>query len=86
VSLVDKVAGRRISLAPRVGVHVSRGFAWHRKKSGFILLLSLLTSCDPKVIKEDFSLRAEHEPDNISNCNVFTFEVFSGDSQSFFIS
>jgi len=32
--------------------------------------------------KNDFSLRAEHEPDNISDCKAFQFEVFSDDIPS----
>ena len=91
VAFVDKIGERRISTVPRVCVHVRRRSVWHRKKSGFIYFFYARAATQSKKGKENLiivadSWRTDHEPDNISDCNAFKFEVFSGDGQLFFIS
>ena len=69
VSFVDKIGERRISMVPRVCVHVRRRCVWHRKKSGFIYFFYARAATQIKKGKENLSLRTPGE--RITNQTTF---------------
>ena len=81
VSFVEKIAETRVSLVPRVCVHVRTIEDLSGIVNSSVLFDVFNHELQPEG-KEDLSyLRAEHEPENIS-----IMQRSSGDSHSFFCS